>query len=163
MKKIVTSGIFLSILLSACAQSNCAVKKAYAFYTISVSGMAMADENGNTINPVPVIDRYIYIEWTGGKAPVIENVLYDKNLYQVSVAAIDSNSVVPGDGSMNNEIHRIKSNKCNSLWKIQIQPSADNKTDTQDCKNIVIRFKETGKVCDLKLTKETQLMTLPRY
>ncbi len=163
MKKIFTSVVFLSILLSACAQSNCSVKKAYAFYTVSIPGMAMSDENGNTINPIPMIDRFIYVEWTGSKAPVIVNVMYDKKIYQASVTAVDTNSVIPGDGSINNEQHRIKSKKCNSLWKIQIQPSADNKTDKQDSKNIVLRFKGTGKTCELKLFKETLLKTLPRY
>lgn len=163
MKKIAVSIFFLSFVLLACAQTKCHVKSAYAFYTVSTPGMAMADENGNIINPIPVIDRFIYVEWAGAKAPVIETVSYDEKVYRASVTSIDTNYVIPGDGSMNNEQYRIKAKKCNSLWRIQILPSVDSKTDKQDCKNIVVHFAGTGKNCELRFRKETQLMTLPRY
>lgn len=163
MKKIFISIIFLSFFAAACAQTNCSVKKSYAFYTVTTAGVAMADENGNTINPVPVISRFIYVEWTGAKAPEVETVLYDKKTYQASVTAVDGNSVIPGNGHANNEPHRVKGNKCNSLWKIEIHPAADNKSDRQNATNIVIRLKGNGKTCEIKLTKETELMTLPRY
>ena len=163
MKKILLSAIFLCIGLSSFSQTNCSIKKAYAFYTVTVAGTAMADENGNTINPEPVINRFIYIEWSGKKKPVIENVMYAKMTYAAGISAVTGKSVIPGDNIGNNKEHKIFANKSNSIWKIEIHQSADNKNTEQGCKNIIIKLKGTDKTCEYKLTKETQLTTLPRY
>lgn len=163
MKKIFLAAIFLCIGLSSFSQTNCSIKKGYAFYTVSHAGIAVSDENGNTINPEPVINRFIYIEWSGSKKPKIENVTYDKKLYRAGITAVKGNSVFPGDDIGNNKDYKISAKKNNSIWKIEIQSSANDKTIGQDCKNIIIKLKGTDRTCTFKLLKETQLMTLPRY
>ena len=163
MKKIFLAAIFLCIGLSSIAQTNCSIKKAFAFYTVTVAGTAMADENGNTINPEPTINRFIYIVCSGTKRPKIENVTYDKKPYSTVISAVSGSSVIPGSDIENNKEQKISTNKNNRIWKIEIQSFADNKTISSDCKNIIIKLKGADKTCTFKLLKETQLMTLPRY
>ena len=61
MKILFLSAILMVVPLSLAAQTKCNIKKAYAFYTVSMPGMQMADENGNPIPPKPNIDRLLYI------------------------------------------------------------------------------------------------------
>jgi len=163
MKKISLLLVFSFLLLAACAQTNCSVKKARAFYTVTLPGMAIQDENGNTINPVPVIDRFIYIEWGGSKKPEVVNVQYGATVYSAGVTAVEGNIVVPGGDYGDNKKHTISANKRNKLWKLIIDPPGESKNEKQDCKNIVIRLRGKGNVCEIKLLKETILATLPRY
>ena len=163
MKKIFLAAIFLYIGLSSFSQTNCSIKKGYAFYTVIVAGIAMVDENGNTINPEPNLNRFIYIVCSGTKKPKIVNVMYDKKPYSVVVSSVTGSSVIPGDDIGNNKEHKISTKKNNRIWKIEIQSSVDNKIAVQDCKNIIIKLKGTDRTCTFKLLKETQLMTLPRY
>lgn len=163
MKILIQTLFFLSICLAAGAQSDCSVKKAYAFYTVTTPGMAMMDENGNTISPPPTISRFIYLEWTGGEDPKVENVFYDEKQYTADISAIEGNSVIPGDGGENNEQYTVTINKCNRLWKIDIVPSPDPKTDKIESEKIVIRLKIKDKLCEITLPHETRLMSLPRY
>jgi hypothetical protein len=163
MKKILLATIFLCTGLSSFSQTNCSIKKAFAFYTVTVAGIAMSDENGNTINPEPFINRFIYIVCSGTKKPKIVQVTYDKKPYSIIVSSVSGSSVIPGDDIGNNKEHKISTKKNNRIWKIEIQSSADNKIAVQDCKNIIIKLKGTDKTCTFKLLKETQLMTLPRY
>jgi hypothetical protein len=161
MKNIFISLFLLVPVLIAGAQTTCNIKKAYAFYTVSMPGMQMADENGNPIDPKPDIRRFIYIEWSGIKDPQIETVLYNNKPLPATITPVKGNTVIPGDNYGNNKDYKISSKKGNSLWRIELQPEADNSTPGQGCKNIIIKTKGT-KVCSFKLIKETQLMTLPR-
>ena len=52
-------------------------KKAYAFYTVSIPGVQMADENGNPVPPKPICGTVYLFEWSGSKNPEIETVLYN--------------------------------------------------------------------------------------
>lgn len=163
MKKIFLSVLYLSFVLACYAQTKCAVKNAYAFYTVTIAGMAMADENGNTIPPTPLITRFIYIEWTGTKTPVVEKIVYDKMSYTASISAVDSNAVVPGESNPENAEHTIRIKKCNSLWKIDLQPADENKKAKEGASEISISLKNGDKTCIYALKKETLLHTAPRY
>ena len=163
MKRILFSALFFALVFGCFAQSNCLVRNAYAFYTISVAGMAMADENGNTIPPVPIIKRFIYLEWTSAKPPTIEKVLYDKNTYIATVTAVQDNTVVPGLSEDNNIGHNITIKKFNSLWKIELQPEADDKKEKEGAASIIIKLRMADKICSYSITKETLLKTPPSY
>ena len=163
MKKIFLSFFLSAVVIISFAQTNCSIKKAYAFYTVSVPGAQMADENGNPVPPIPFVNRYIYIEWSGAEKPEIETVLYNNKPLSTTVTAIDSSSVIPGENFGNNREHKITVKKCNNLWKIDLQALANNSMPNQDCKNIIIKTKGTKNTCEFKPTKDTQLMTLSRY
>jgi hypothetical protein len=163
MKKIVFSIILVAAVLTSCAQTKCNLKKAYAFYTVSVPGMQMTDENGNPIPPKADIGRFIYFEWSGAKVPEIETILYNNKTLVATLVAVEGNSVIPGSELSQNNEFKITSKKCNSLWKIELQPKQSDPMPDTGCKNIIIKIKGTDKACALKLGKETQLMTMPRY
>ncbi len=163
MKNILVTLIMTGSVFASCAQSKCPVKKAYAFYTVSYPGVQMADENGNPVPPVAKTNRIIYIEWRGAKKPEIETVLYNKEILTATMEAIEGTTVIPGDDTGNNKNYKITAQKNNSLWKMQLQTVAGKQMPSTNCKNIVIRIPGTEKICEFKLVKETQLMTLPRY
>lgn len=155
--------MLIGAALTSCAQTNCHIKKAYAFYTVSMPGVQMADENGNPVPPKPYVERFIYIEWSGSKNPEIETVLYNNNTMAVTLAAVEGTSVTPGDDTGNNKGYKITSKKCNSLWKLQLQPLSGNEMPEQNCNNIIIKIKGADKGCEFKLSKETELATFMRY
>lgn len=163
MKKIFLSILYFSFVFASCAQTKCAVKNAYAFYTVTIAGMAMADENGNIIPPTPLVTRFIYLEWTGKKAPDVEKILYDKMIYTAIITAVDSNNVVPGEPNAENAEYSIRIKKCNSLWKLELQPAEENKKAKEDASEISINLKNGDKPCNYILKKETLLHSAPRY
>lgn len=163
MKKIFLFFSLVIVVFISFAQTNCSIKKAYAFYTVSIPGVQMADENGNPVPPVPFINRYIYFEWSGSENPEIETVLYNNKALSVSLTAVDSSSVIPGENFGNNEEHKITAKKCNKLWKIELQPLANNTMPAENSNNIIIKTKGTNNSCQFKLKKEIQLKALPRY
>ena len=163
MKTIVISIFLLVAAFTSIAQTSCYVKKAYAFYTVTIPGVQMADENGNPVPPKATIDRFIYIEWGGAKKPKIETVLYNNKALVATLTAVKGSSVIPGSDLNKNNNFKITAKKCNSLWKIELQPLEGNSMPVEDCKNIIIKTMGTAKTCAFKLLKETQLMTMPRY
>ena len=163
MKKIIITLFFLVPVLTSLAQTKCNIKKAYAFYTISVPGVQMADENGNPIPPKADITRFIYIEWIGTTKPKIETVLYNNKALAAKLIAAQGRTVVPGSELSPNNVSKITVKKGNSLWKVELQPVSGNPMPEPDCKNIIVKNKGTGKACLFKLIKETQLMMMPRY
>lgn len=163
MKNIFLFVIMSGAVLTSCAQTKCHLKKAYAFYTVSIPGVQMADENGNPVPPKPYMERFIYIEWSGSKNPEIETVLYNSKPMAVTLAAVDGTSVSPGEDTGNNKDYKITSKKCNNLWKLQLQPPSGNEMPAQNCNNIVIKIKGGDIACEFKLAKETELATFLRY
>jgi hypothetical protein len=154
--------ILLCLLVTAsicAAQTNCNIKNAYAFYTVSVPGAQMSDDNGNPIPPKVDIVRFIYIELGGTAKPQIKTVLYNNKTLSATLTAVKGRTVVPGSELSENNNFKITCKKGNSLWKIELQPQGDNSMPEQGCKNIIIK----NKTCSFKLIKEIQLATLPRY
>lgn len=163
VKKIPVFIFFIVAALDSGAQSNCNIKKAYAFFTVSMPGMQMADENGNPVPPKPNIARYIYFEWTGANDPVIETVLYNNKTLTATLSPVEGNTVIPVIDFGNNSDHKITAKKCNRLWKVELHPQGDNTMPEQNCKNILIKTKGSGSGCQFKLIKETELAAMPRY
>ena len=163
MKQLFISVLLILPILISVAQPKCKIKKAYAFYTVSVPGMQMVDENGNPIPPQIDITRFIYLEWSGLKRPEIETVLYNKKPLLATVTAVPGSTVNPESEFVNTNGFKITASKNNSLWKIDLQTVSGSPMPDQNCKNIIIKIKGTGKTCAFKLVNERQIMTLPRY
>ncbi len=163
MKNILLT-IFVSAMILNCnAQTNCSIKKAYAFYSISTPGVQMADDNGNPIPVKSTINRFIYIEWTGAKNPEIETVMYNNKALTANLSAVEGDTAVLGPNFINNPDFKVISKKCNKLWKIDLGNVLGNEAPEQNCNNIIIKTKGSKNACVFKLTKETLLMTMPRY
>ncbi len=158
--------VLLLILLSACvsliyAQSTCNIKKAWAFYTVTLPGVQMIDENGNPVPPKASIERFIYIEWCGSKKPEIKQVLYNNRSFSATAIKVEGRSVIVGKEFSPENKTRITATRCKKLWKIIIVPKEDDELPEGASKNIIIKTKSPG-ACVFKLTKETRLITLPR-
>jgi hypothetical protein len=144
------------------AQVSCNIKKAYAFYNVSMPGAQMTDENGNPIPPKPNITRFIYVEYSGTKKPDIKSVLYNGVLLDFSVVSVKEKTVSIGDKKLNPG-KTITAKKGNSFLQINLQPFEGNTMPDADCKNIVIKSKIAGKPCKFYVIGEKEFATLPRY
>lgn len=160
------SFLIISLLLTAVSVSfaqNCGlIKKAYAYYNVSMPGIQMSDENGNPISPKPNITRFIYVEYSGTKMPDIKAVLYNAAELSFSVASIKEKTIFIGDKKLNPN-NSISVKKGNKLLKIDLQPKEGKTMPDADCKNIVIKSKLGGKLYKFYVTGETEFLSHPNY
>lgn len=163
MKPIYILTLFLVIAVLPSFGQTCNIKKAYAFYSVSIPGAQMVDENGNPIPPKANITRFIYFEWVGGSTPKIEVVSYNNRSLSATLVPVKGRSVIPGSEFSESNNFRITAKKGNTLWKIELQPGDGKSMPDPDCKNIIIKTRLKGKICSIKLTKEMQLEAMPRY
>jgi hypothetical protein len=163
MKNIGMTLLLLVVVLTSFGQTKCNIKKAYAFYSASIPGAQMVDENGNPVPPKVDITRFIYFEWIGTAKPKIETVSYNNKALSATLVPVKGRSVTPGNEFSENNNFVIRAQKNNLLWKIELQPKDGNSMPGQDCKNIIIKTRIKGKICTIKLVTEKQLETLPRY
>ena len=162
-KNALLTFLIVFFAFTAYAQTSCGIYKALALYTVNMPGMAMTDANGNIVQPIPFIDRFIYLEFSGNKAPVIESVMYINVPMKVTLSKIAGNNTFAGNLIDNNEALQIKAEKLNSLWKIALQLPDDKNYIKGDCKLIVIKTRAAGNTCSYKINVETELASLPRY
>ena len=69
--------LILAVWCSGCVAQNFRIQKVQAFYTVTMPGMARADEKGNTIDPQPIIDRLVHYFLTYKNIPGEEKVAVD--------------------------------------------------------------------------------------
>lgn len=161
MKRIIGLLLLVASISSCSAQYR--VQKAQAFFTVSTPGMAMKDENGNTINPVPTIERFIYIECRFNGKPKIDSVFYNGILLMSSVADKEEVAAKVGIRADNGNPVNFISKKGNKIWRIDLQQLNGNTLNHEALKRIIIK----GKLAKIKfiytLTAETELTTPDRY
>ena len=168
MKK---KGILLlaAVFLFICgfAQRSVLIQKAYAFYAVSVPGMAMADEKGNIINPVPIAERYIYVEYFGKNPPDIVSVSYDNIPYKPGVIKISESRADIGKSQKNGKEIILSSRKGYGLWKVDLQTTDGKVASPTEAKNISLTYRTAGqrdrRSAIFRINKETQLMVPDRY
>ncbi len=164
VKKILSVIVLVACIMAAEAQVKCNLNKAYAWFTVSIPGTQMVDENGNRVPPVPQVNRFIYLDWKGMNKPVIETVYYNNIAFTATVEKAESNTVSVGKDLDSEKNIVIKAKKGYTFWKLELQPVVDKPQDPASCKNIVIKLKLAGKVCTYKIAAgETQLYSPPRY
>jgi hypothetical protein len=162
MKSYLLSFFLLAITTQSFAQNACNIKKAYAWYNASMPGAHMADENGNPINPKPIITRFIYVEYSGLKMPEIKSVTYNGVELTGTAVSIKEKTVWAGDKELN-PANNITAKKGNSLLKIDLQPAEGKAMPDSGCKSIVIKSKAGAKLCKFYVTAEKQFETRPMY
>lgn len=144
------------------AQTGCTIKKAHAWYTVSMPGTIMTDENGNPVQPTPTITRFIYVEYSGTKPPEIRSVSYHSAALDFTVVKVKEKTVSIGDKNLNPD-KTISVKKGNSFLKISVYPFEGKTMPDADCKSIVIISKAGGKNCRFNLGTEKAFATMPRY
>ena len=163
MKKILLGILLSGSIAGAFAQNSCNIKKAYAFYTVSVPGMIMKDDNGNDVRPAPSVERIIYIECSGTKTPVFEAISYNNIMLKTIVTKTETASITVGKRPNTEKDYTLKAGKGNTIWKIVVQQADGNTAVAEGCKNIIIKSRSGTKVCRFNINKETELMGLPNY
>lgn len=162
MKSLITTLLF-GVVTSFCfAQSSGTIKKAYAYYNVSMPGIQMVDENGNPVTPKPNVTRFIYVEYSGIKMPDIREVLYNGSKLSFSIVPIKEKMVSIGDKALNPN-NSITAKKGNSFLKVVIHPEDGKAMPETACKNIIIKSKLAGKIYRFYVTGEKQFLTPPMY
>lgn len=162
MKTILFAFLLLSTTGSCMAQNSCNIKKAYAFYHVSMPGTQMVDENGNPIPPKANITRFIYVEYSGTKMPVINTVLYNNTPLSFSAVSVKAKTVSVGDKKLNPN-NSITAKKGNSFLKIDLQPAEGKTMPDTDCKSIIIKSKIGSKLCKFYVLNEKEFVSPPSY
>lgn len=162
MKVLLLHIFLLGLLPASFAQSNCAVKKAYAYYNVSMPGAQRVDENGNAVDPKPIITRFIYVEYNGAKAPEIRSVTYNNTALDYRVIVIREKTVYAGEKQFNPR-NSITAKKGNSFLRVDLQPFEGKTMPAVDCKKITIKTISAGKTCTLSLQNEKKFAAPPNY
>ena len=161
MKKLLAL-FTLVILFCSCNAQIYRIQKAQAFFTASMPGMAMQDENGNTINPEPIIERFIYIECRFNGKPKIDSVFYNGILFTATVADKAETSINIGIKKESGVTIKLVPKKGNKIWKIDLQQTSGVTLQHALLKKIILK----GRLDEIKFAiaiySETQLSTPDR-
>ena len=164
MKKVVIILVLASCFIATSfAQNAPKIQRAYAFYTMSTPGMAMTDEKGNTINPTPIVDHFIYVETPGIIKPDITNVSYNLSKYKVTVGRAETALVNVGKSSEMGKEITLRTHKGYSLWKIDLQLISPENDKKSDGVHISINGISNKRPYTFRIYRETQLITPDRY
>jgi hypothetical protein len=164
MKKAFFTVVLSAGILSSFAQVKCNINNAYAYFTVTMPGAQMVDEKGNPVPPVPVVERFIYLEYTGTKKPEIQAVYYNNTSVPVTVTKVEGNAVFVGEKPEYKKKITIRAKKGSTFYKLELQPPNDKPWEAIACKNIIIKLNWAGKICSYKvLPGESQLYSPPMY
>ncbi len=164
MKKIITIGtIFCCLLTTAYAQNKSNIKSIAAYFTVSIPGMQRVDENGNKINPIPFINRFLYVEVKGKAKPIFDTIYYNSSLYTYSII-VESNTNNIGINKKYGMPIIIKATKGNTIWRIDLQPLNDKqKTVQANASSIIVKGKIEKIPFKVLLKYEIELSTPDMY
>ncbi len=157
----------LTAILSVIAALSCSaqhkIQKAQAFFTVSIPGVQLADEQGNRINPAPVMERFIYLECNYNGKPAIDTVLYNGIFFTCTVAETGENTATIGVKKVNGKPVILKAKKGNHVWRIDLL-QADGKTLPHELlKKIVLKGKLDKTIFSYVIVTETELVAPQRY
>jgi hypothetical protein len=139
------------------------VQRAQAFFTVSIPGIQLTDENGNRINPEPIVERFIYLECKFSCKPKIDSVLYNGIWFAPSVA--DKEEIVSNIGiNKNNGVPvLLKPKKGNHIWRIDLVQPGSKILQHESVKKILIKGKLDKTKFNYTIYTETELSTPDRY
>jgi hypothetical protein len=121
-------------------------------------------ENGNTKNPGPVINRFIYVECKYNGKPKIDSIFYNGTLFKASIT--DKEETVLKIGIKNNDGYPVVFNpkKGNHIWKVYLEQQGSGKTLAHDAvKKIVVKGKLDKVKFSYAIAEETQLSVPDSY
>jgi len=158
MKKIILfSAMLFGIFGYAGAQS--VIVSAQAFSTTIIGGMPRKGNDGRVINPVPQVNRFIYIETNGKARPELETILYDNIAYKAFAVDSSRTLVIAGTTAKGKQVVLETANKNNYIWRINVAPVDVNKSLTGTAGTITLKGKAGGIEFTSKLKKETTLVS----
>ncbi len=151
------------LVINSCQAQVCRIQKAQAFYTVLMPGTQRADENGNPVDPEPIIERFIYIECRFNGKPKIDSVFYNGISFMASIEDKEEATLKIGIRREDGKPASFLPKKGNHVWKINLQQASGNTLKHAELKKIIVK----GKLAKIKfsyiLTSETELITPDRY
>lgn len=166
MKRIILLSVFCLALLNSEAQSKCSIYKANAYFTVSMPGTVMVDEQGNQVRPAPTVQRFIYLECIGTKRPVIQAITYNNIPFTPAMPeSFPGSSILAGKRNEDEKEIMLKPRKGNRIWKIEILPPSDKPQSPEACRNIILKLKQGNNgTCSYRIISgELQLYAAPMY
>jgi hypothetical protein len=149
--------------MNACAQKTSSIKIVSAYFTVSIPGMQRVDDNGNRINPKPIVARFLYVETKGKAKPFFDTISYNGSLFINSVTE-DSSTVNIGINKKDGTPIMMKAQKGNAIWRIDLQPLNDKqKSIAANAKMILLKGKIDKTRFKFTLTNEIELSTPDMY
>jgi len=161
MKKIFL--IILSIAFYHADAQKLLLQKAQAFYTVSIPGMPMKDDNGNTINPKGITERFIFLETNYNGKPTIGAISYNGILFKAEVEEKETTANAIGIKKVNSKPVLLNRKKGNHTWKIYVYPANGQDMAGETIKKITIKGKLGKTPFSYVVTGETELTAPDRY
>ena len=162
MKKLMAI-LILAVWCGSCAAQNFRIQKVQAFYTVTMPGMARADENGNTIDPQPIIDRFIYMECAGSIKPKIDALYYGGTLFAATIQDKAITELNVGVNKLTGKAIQFVPKKGNKVWKVYIVQNGNVAVPPVNVKNIIIKGSVAKKTFTASVKTETELTAPDRY
>jgi hypothetical protein len=162
MKKIGIVALLLVACLYGSAQTY-KIQNAWAFYTSSLPGMIMQDENGNKARPKPTIGRLIYIETNYKSKPKVDSVWYNGVLFKVSIDSVKEKKIAAGINAATGLPITITPKKSNQIWLINLQQASGEPVLPEQVKKIVIKCRLGNTVVKQTVIREVQLSVPDAY
>jgi hypothetical protein len=162
MKK--TLGVLiLTVLYTCCSAQLYRLEKVLAFFTVSAPGTQLVDDNGNKVNPVLIIDRFIYLECKFNGKPKIDSILYNGVLFTASVADKEEKTATIGIKKDNGKPVMLKAKKGNHIWRIDLIQPPGKTLQPESVKKILIKGKLDKQKFSYTIYKEVEMPAPDRY
>jgi hypothetical protein len=139
------------------------ITRAWAFVTESVPGVSMVDDNGNTVDPTPIIERIIYLETSSKQAPIITTVKYGATNFTVSsITCVNEAKHNVGIDYKKGTPIFLTAKTGNKIWRLSTEPAMTKTVNAAPTINIIITGKLGKKIFKQLLKTETRLVG-PEY
>jgi hypothetical protein len=139
------------------------VEKACAFFTVSLPGMAIKDDNGNIIPPPQIIERFIYVECRFTGKPKIDSVFYNNNFFIPVLDTTPLKVVQAGIKKIIGKPVNLVAKKGNYLWRVDLQQTGEKLLTPGMIKKITIKGRLNKTKFVYSLNTETELTAPDRY
>jgi hypothetical protein len=108
------------LVFSGCAQSSF-IKKASAFVSETSPGTEMLDDNGKPVVQLPIINYFVYVEFSG-TTPEWKYAWYKDQMFTVVATKIEQNKLEIGIDKQTGKKVFVQSAKGNELWQLELLP-----------------------------------------
>jgi hypothetical protein len=135
--------------------------RAWAFYTVTLPGKAMIDDDGKRINPVPTTNRFIYIEYNSKLPLRVDSVWYTNDIYTGVTEGLTGYKHTVGKRVRGQDSVTIAPRKTNTLLRVNLSPVQDKPVEPGAPKKILIKARIGKTVVRYLLFVETQIEVPP--
>ncbi|MBS1512000.1 MAG: hypothetical protein JST86_14220 [Bacteroidetes bacterium] len=150
----------LLFFITAISHAQNKIQKARAFYTITLPGTQMVDDNGNKVNPPPGITRFILIECKYSSKPKIDSVWINNTAYPAALADEEEKGTNVGINAATGKTVFFSPRKGNHAWKVFINADQSPSPQHNAVKRILLKGSLGKTAFAVTITNEIQL-TVP--